>query len=609
MINQVPEIIDTMSNVAENVAENAAELFSSLKNAILSKLVIYAMGTQLGKTWQVIAHIENALNSTESDPICIIYTMNTLLNNKQFAHRLNHFKEIYGVNSIVIFSSKESTNEYPHVKNINELNGILTHPESVERPKVVIMCSNPTRFNDGCGDKGLISILDKRITHSTSYYNKIHIYFDELHNYINQIRTMIEKLILLDSVASVVGTTATPGQIWCSKKEWQSFPEIDLRDINKSHYAGVLDMIWRLMDDHFDLENYRPDKPFSIKRDNDVIDFIKHILKKNNIINNGNYLFIPGGIRTDSHMEIRDIMFTTNSESVVIMINGKYKCVWFYKDGERNQIPLAESGEVSDDIANILEEYELHDRPKILTGHLCIGMGQTLTSERLGNFTHSIISSIDLSNDAIYQLFGRLTGRCKTWTTYKKTIIFAPSITRDRCLAMEECVFNMMSSSGDGTVTADEYKQPMYDAIDNGLIRNGEHVLNNFTEPKVKKEKKPRINEDDFERCEFKSGTYDDIQKIIEERSIKCNKLPKPKEKDSRGCYIISGPGCQAKEKRAYSVKELRIHSEEGKIGSHLDMPLSKLKSGEYSKRRYLCYENTNDPATMQYCIICVKKK
>jgi hypothetical protein len=580
---------------------------SNLKIAILEKLSVFVMNTQAGKTWQVIAHIENALNSTESDPICIIYTMNTLLNNKQFAHRLNHFKEIYGANSIVIFSSKESTNEYPHVKNINELNGILAHPKSEKRPRVVIMCSNPTRFADGCGDRGLIFNLDDNINQAKSHYNKIHIYFDELHNYINQIRTKIEKLILLDSVASIVGTTATPGQIWCDKKEWQSFPEIDLRSILMVDYAGVRDMSWRLADDHFDLETYRPGKAFSMKRDNDVVDFIKHILKNNNIISDGNYVFVPGGIRQSSHMEIRDIMLKINPDSVVIMINGKYKCVWFNKDGHMIQIPLAESGEVSDDIFDILKEYELEAHPKILTGHLCIGMGQTLTSERLGNFSHSILSSIDLNNDAIYQLFGRVTGRCKLWATYKKTIVFAPSITRDRCIAMEDCALNMMSSSGDGNVTADEYKQPMFDAINNGTITNGHHVLNNFIEPKTNKEKKPRVNEDDYERG-FAVGTYEEIHKIALTMT-KCNNLPKPTELDDKGCFRISGPGCQAKEKRAYSVDELRIHAYKEKIGSHLDMPLSKLKSGEYSKRRYLCYENLDDPASMKYCIIFVKKK
>ena len=88
-------------------------------------------------------------------------------------------------------------------------------------------------------------------------------------------------------------------------------------------------------------------------------------------------------------MEIRDIMLKINPDSVVIMINGKYKCVWFNKDGHMIQIPLAESGEVSDDIFDFFKRVRTRSpTPKIFNRSSGgIGMGQTLTSERLGNFS------------------------------------------------------------------------------------------------------------------------------------------------------------------------------------------------------------------------------
>ena len=79
---------------------------SPLKAAILAKLLILVLLTQLGKTFEVIEHIKKDLSDFDNS-LSIIFTMNTLLNNKQFAHRLIDFKELYGANSIVIFSSKK----------------------------------------------------------------------------------------------------------------------------------------------------------------------------------------------------------------------------------------------------------------------------------------------------------------------------------------------------------------------------------------------------------------------------------------------------------------------------------------------------------------------
>ena len=44
-----------------------------------------------------------------------------------------------------------------------------------------------------------------------------------------------------------------------------------------------------------------------------------------------------------------------------------------------------------------------------MIGHLCVSMSQTLIHQNLGSFTHFIFGQIDLNNDAIYQLVGRIT--------------------------------------------------------------------------------------------------------------------------------------------------------------------------------------------------------
>ena len=593
-----------------NDMQNDEHIYLPIKAAILLKIIILIMGTQLGKTFEVVEHIKRDLANCDNS-LSIIFTMNTLLNQKQFAHRLIDFKELYGANSIVIFSSKKQTNDYLHCKTITELHGLLNHPDQDERPRIIVVCSNPVRFKDILSDTGLIGILDKKITDGSSYYRSIKLYFDELHDYISQIRNMIENIVLLDSVKSIMGTTATPDQIFCSKDCWTSFTEIDLRDMNTINYAGSNDMTWFPRDDLFDLENYRPGSPFDEQRDRDCLNIITRTINMfPNILSNENFCFIPGGIRQKYHRKIRDLIFEKQNNAVVVVINGTQKCVSFYRDGLDSimvQIPLAESGEVSNDIADIIENNGLQDRCLCVTGHICISMGQTLTSERLGNFSHSILGNIDLDNDKIYQLFGRLTGRSKSWSNYKSTIIHCPSIIMDRVKAMEKCAFAMMKNRSE-EITRANYLRPMREAIENGDIQNGAAVENNFSnEKRIKKEKKPKHNENDFVR-EFFVGTEDEIFAIAKQMS-RCNKLPLPKEKDENGCFIISGPGCQKGQRRAYSVAELRNHAYNGGLGSHLDTLVSKLEPGKYAKRRYVCYDDTSNPNTLRYALISLKKK
>ena len=584
-----------------------------VKAAILVKLLVLVMLTQLGKTFEVVEHIKKDLEEYD-DSLSIIYTMNTLLNNKQFAHRLIDFKELYGRNSIVIFSSKQTTNEYIHCRTITELHGILNHPDEDMRPKIIVMCSNPTRFkNILTSGSGLISILDKKITDGSCYYKSLRLYFDEMHEYISQIRTMIEKIIVLNSVKSIVGTTATPGQIWCSKDCWTSFTEIDITHVNTHNYVGSSEMIWRPRDDLFNMSEYRPMRPFDEQRDKDVLSIITKTLDMfPDILSDNHYCFIPGGIRQVYHRKIRDLIFLKKKDAVVVLINGTQKCVSFYNNGSEtmSQIPLAESGEVSNDIATIVDNFNLDNRCLVVTGHLCIGMGQTLTCERLGNFTHSIIGNIDLDNDKCYQLFGRLTGRCKGWDKYTPTTIYCPSVIMDRVFAMEKCAYAMMKNSDNNQITHDQYIRPMLEAFDNGSIRNKENVVNNFKQEKLKKEKKTsRYPEENYER-NFHTGTEEYIYGLAKSMTFNCNKLPKPKDKDKdeNGCYKISGPGCQAGMKRVYSSKELADHAYKGSLGSHLDTAIKNLEIGKYSKRRYICYEDVKDPSTMKYCLVSVKR-
>lgn len=142
-----------------------------------SKFILCVLLTQLGKTFTAISKILAEIKQDDDfgRSIHIIFTMNTLLNNKQFAKRLETIDKTYGVGSICVFSSKYD-GKYKHVKNRLELQGLCA--DETTCPRVVVMCSNTRRYDDGVE---FIKVIDK---------NKINVfrsfaYYDELHKYIS----------------------------------------------------------------------------------------------------------------------------------------------------------------------------------------------------------------------------------------------------------------------------------------------------------------------------------------------------------------------------------------------------------------------------------------
>ena len=146
----------------------------------------------------------------------------------------------------------------------------------------------------------------------------------------------------------------------------------------------------------------------------ETLDFIKLCLETYpDILQNKSYSFIPGNMRQESHLKIKEFLFEKNDKVVVVLINGKEKSLSFNdENGTRKNIPLEGDTEVCDVIHEIVVKNNLRNRPKVVTGFLCVGMGQTLTNKKMGSFTHAIFSHMDLSNDKIYQLYHK-TGRAK----------------------------------------------------------------------------------------------------------------------------------------------------------------------------------------------------
>ena len=569
----------------------------------LCNFVLLVLMTQFGKTFVAISKIitelkHDALLAAKS--IHLIFTMNTLLNNEQFALRLTAIETQYGKGSVCIVSSRYKGN-FNHVKNLNELIGLTVRGDSC--PRIVVMCSNKRRYDDGVE---FLKFLNKP---NPTNIKRAFAYYDELHKYINngrgKLRNQIEEIHSLNIIHSITAMTATPEAIFENYGLWSTIQLKYLKDYSDTNYAGCRDMIFNIYDDYFDENPYiRPQLFDYDTKDRQTVGFIIHVLDRENILIDSAFVFLPVHLRRNGHNEVRKIIFKRRKDSVVVLINGVEKCLQFYDDsGNLKTLPLlgmSPSEEVCETISTLIKEHNLVGRPLVITGYICVGMGQTLINEKTGPFTSAIISHLDVTNDDLAQLFGRVTGRTKQWRTYKPTQIYCPTTTMNRVSCMEECARNMAAAHNGEKVTLDTYKEPMnnmpigYSCIDN--IRTTD-----------KKPRKEKVDPNDYERG-FLVGSQEEMLIEAKKMTPRSNKMSIPKTKNKQGFYMISGPSCQAGSKKPYSVEELRRHALHGSIGSHLDKPVKELKEGEYSKRRYWCYNDLNDPDTLTCCLISVKK-
>jgi len=420
------------------------------------KFILCVLRTQFGKTFAAINRISTEIEQDVElgRSIHIVFTMNTLLNNHQFAKRLETIERTYGKGSICVFTSKYD-GKYAHVKNRLELQGLCA--DEMTCPRVVVMCSNKRRYDDGVE---FIKVLDKNDIN----VSRVFAYFDELHEYINEgLRSQIEDIHALNIVQCIIALTATPDTIWDTSGFWSRLQLIYLDDFNDTNYAGWGDMIFNRVDDFFAIPYVRPN-PFDFDElDKHTIGFITHVLERcPDIIHDNARIFIPAHIRRSGHNQVRDLVFRINPQTVVVMINGTEKTIQYKDPLERiKTVPLSGEEEVCEIISKLIVKHNIQTRPVVITGFLCVGMGQTLTHPSMGSFTSAIFGHMDLSNDDLSQLFGRITGRTKDWEKYIQTQVYCPTIIEYRCHVMEECARRMLQDHNGGIVTQENYRVPM----------------------------------------------------------------------------------------------------------------------------------------------------
>ncbi len=409
----------------------------------LSKFSLCVLMTQCGKTFVAIEDIRRKLRA-DADCVSIVFTMNTLLNNEQFAKRLDPIAAEYGYDSVVILSSRYK-GPYRHVTNVEELG-------SCGNAKVIIMCSHHVRYKEG--HQWIKELHDAGIT------RPVHVYYDELHHYIATAKPYIEKTHVLPNVSSMMGLTATPMSILRKRGIWSTIKLVTHGALGLDTYTGIKDMNHVPIDDVF-LEPYAPPAFNDYETmDDETIGFIQNVMDRYPIVfENGSRTFVPAHIRRAGHTRVRELIMEKCPTAVVVTINAVDKSIRFMEESVEQTISLASTQhEVCERIAAVIHEHGLENHPLFMTGFLCVGMGQTLTHKSFGTFTHAIIGHMSLNPNALYQLFGRTTGRTKSWETYTQTTLFCPTLLFNRIKVVEKCALETIHHAD---LTHATYEYPM----------------------------------------------------------------------------------------------------------------------------------------------------
>lgn len=486
------------STVLNTISGSSQETnMSSDEQVSTSKFTICIITVQFGKTYTAISKMTIDLqeDAKYGRSINIVYTMNTLLNNEQFSSRLHEIEKKYseeyiteknpkGKGAICVLSSSYN-GPYEHATNITEILGKCFSSKTT--PRVIIMCSNNTRYDDG------VDLIEKINDMKPPHIRRAHLYFDEIHKYLTEdLRKKIEKIHDLDIVKTIVGLTATPAKVFQPTGFWSKLHQIKIPNYNDEDYAGFNEKRFHAVDD-FDQGDHSRKTGRSTLSDT-TIEFADYALHKHpGILAENTLTFMPAHTLCVGHTQMKEMIFRHNSQSVVVVINGKEKMLE-YKDsfGKTKTLSLvppkkkrlanpdfdnAEIEEACKTIYRLVKDNKLEKRPIVITGFICVSMGQTLTCRELGAFTSAIVSHLDLSNDDIYQLVGRINGRMLNWgDKYVKTNVYCPTIVRHRCEAMEQCARNMAIEHNDEFVTIENYFEP----ISKMGIEFGQSIMNNM---------------------------------------------------------------------------------------------------------------------------------
>jgi hypothetical protein len=561
----------------------------------MEKFALCVKRCQEGKTFTCISTITSRILEDEMSKrsVHIIYTMNTLLANKQFVARLTSLETLYGKGSVVVFASKYA-GKFHHAKTLDTLKGKFM-TATANFPRIIVCCSHSVRFNDGVDFINAIDAIHGDKVRMFAYY-------DELHKYITapKIRSQIEGIHALKSVEGILAMTATPEGIY-SSGVWSNITTHYLDNLDSPNYIGASNHKFINIEAAVELDEVTQGfvtaiadakKAKGVERD--FLRYMAYVLSSRKLLCADARVFAPAMYRQATHAMVRSLIFKLSPSAVVVVMNGIEKTLSYYDDDgeEVTRAMSCNDDEACNAVASLVNKDGLSGRPLVFTGFLCVGMGQTLTCEETGSFTSAVFGHANLTNDDIYQLFGRTCGNMLQWESYCTTTVYCPKTFMHICVDMER-VARRMAEEFNGSETSLE---TIDDIINSG--ENPEAIINNRRKNSSPAEPKASLDEDDFE-----SEWSEWFRTEKEVDAWWSSHGGKPRALKSVDGYLVCST---SKGPMRHLIGEINGYRAGKKT---MNMPrASKLESGETDTRRYVAYGDFADKESVRFCAHWIKR-
>eukprot|EP01084_Bolivina_argentea_P041515 76621_1 len=316
------------------------------------KFELWTKYMQSGKTQAMIDDIVSRLDDDSVRDI--IFCSNNLMLTQQTKSRISKLAKIHSAMTHFIFSSTSKTH---HTTVEKAQHAIRNH-------RIMLACSNKTRLTD-------IPIIIK----SECQNKKVTIFIDEVHA--TPLKHIIE-MAQLRSVQRIVGITATPDNIFAHKKMKNCKINVRAMDAcNISTYYGWDDCTHVIKDYDDGLPDFL--SKYKTQSKIEVGIYLYKLLKdKTLVFNNSDVIFVPGTRYQVSHECIRDILLHFGFYVFVFNSNEKNSKGFYLSKTEIIQIPqmTEDDNGIGSVMGKLRQKYP--NKPIGITGHLSIGMGNTL---------------------------------------------------------------------------------------------------------------------------------------------------------------------------------------------------------------------------------------
>jgi hypothetical protein len=391
------------------------------------KLQLILLPTQSGKTFVTLAMMK-----AERKYVNIVCTKDTKVARDQFGNRLRE----NGLRCYFIGTGLDMDGEGNFLTTDEMLKKIREDYEAdadVFMPDCIVMCTTKSHLGitKRMKKNGVMrSDLEKIINCIWKIsQKKCCLIFDESQETEKTISEVRKKNMYSNKVVAMYHVTATPRKNLEYGGVFFVFDCFSVKGFDLSTYKGLEDCTFfprgiskipRNATD-FILNIGMSD---IVEKDPRFYEGIYYTLKEHDILRPRNYVFIPGKTSIKSHDVVVDICLAINPETVVVVINHKYKCLQYINEyGElAPQKELNDKLILDDAIVEAVQEEGLTGRPLVVTGLNCVLASQTLTNSILGPFTHAIFGYDIIhfkhlkdggiyGQDRAYQLGGRTTGK------------------------------------------------------------------------------------------------------------------------------------------------------------------------------------------------------